>query len=237
MGTADRKRREFARRETTLLAVARELLRADGLGGIGLDRVAESAEYSRGTVYKHFTCKEDLVVALATETQQQRLELLERAARLDGRAREKLCAIGEVSVLLYPHHLQAELMVYTAAVRDRASPERRAAFEEFETRNMAVTQRVVEEAIAVGDLLLPNHVEPLDFVFNAWSQIIGSHMLMASGALPELGVGDPASALRRGMHALLDGYGWRPLSTEWDYDTTLSRVRKELAPNGATVGA
>lgn len=27
---------------------------------------------------------------------------------------------------------------------------------------------------------------------------------------------------------LLDGFGWRPLSTEWDYAKTVERVRSEL---------
>ncbi len=238
MGTAERKRREVERREAALLATARELLHADGFAGVGLDRVAEVAEYSKGTVYKHFTCKEDLVVALAVQTQQLRLELVERAARIDGLSREKLCGIGEVSVLLYPDHLQAELVVYTAAIRERASVGRQDALKELEARSMAVTQGVVEEAVAAGDLVLPGHMGPLDFVFNAWSHIIGSHMLMASGAaLAELGVVDPGSVLRRGMHALLDGYGWRPLSTEWDYDRTVRRIHRELSlPEGDPVG-
>ena len=29
----------------------------------------------------------------------------------------------------------------------------------------------------------------------------------------------------------LDGFGWRPLSTEWDYPATLERVRKEVFPD------
>jgi hypothetical protein len=36
------------------------------------------------------------------------------------------------------------------------------------------------------------------------------------------------NALRRGANALLDGYGWRPLSNEWDYEVTRRRVTDEV---------
>ena len=45
-------------------------------------------------------------------------------------------------------------------------------------------------------------------------------------AHPDLG--DPSEALRRNQNAILDGYGWRPLTDEWDYDATRRRVLTEV---------
>ena len=30
------------------------------------------------------------------------------------------------------------------------------------------------------------------------------------------------------LHVLLDGYGWRPLSHEWDYEKTSERIQVEV---------
>jgi hypothetical protein len=42
------------------------------------------------------------------------------------------------------------------------------------------------------------------------------------------GITEPMNALRRAAGALLDGYVWRPLTSDWDYDATRKRVAKEV---------
>ena len=41
---------------------------------------------------------------------------------------------------------------------------------------------------------------------------------------------DETKMLNRNYHALLDGYGWKPLSSDWDYVAVQERVRKEVFP-------
>ncbi len=41
-------------------------------------------------------------------------------------------------------------------------------------------------------------------------------------------IGDRFETLRDCVAKLLDGFGWRPLSSEWDYSKTVDRVRTEL---------
>ncbi len=60
-----RKQREIRQREAYLLDVARKMLMEHGFSGLSMDRLAEATEYSKGTVYQHFSTKEDLVAALA----------------------------------------------------------------------------------------------------------------------------------------------------------------------------
>jgi hypothetical protein len=47
---------------------------------------------------------------------------------------------------------------------------------------------------------------------------------------PAAGVGDPRVVLRRMGGRLLDGLGWRPLSSEWDYRATMARIYAEVFP-------
>jgi hypothetical protein len=39
-------------------------------------------------------------------------------------------------------------------------------------------------------------------------------------------------AVRSNLQAFLDGLGWRPLSTEWDYEATAQRVLSEVFAGG-----
>src|SRR5277367_6090373 len=85
VSTLTRKQREVHQRELMLLDVARKMLVEDGYAGLKLDRLAEATEYSKGTVYQHFSTKEDLVTALALQTMERRTLLFARAAAFKGR--------------------------------------------------------------------------------------------------------------------------------------------------------
>ena len=68
-------------------------------------------------------------------------------------------------------------------------------------------------------------------MFAIMSMVIGTHTLTSNfrPLLVETGVDDPFAALRDNIQVLLDGFGWRPLSTEWDYAATYdSRIIKEV---------
>src|SRR5271165_2360473 len=107
MGTLTRKQREVRQRETALLGIARKMLIEQGYAGLSMDQLAESTEYSKGTIYQHFSTKEDLVTALAIESMERRVELFLRAEQFVGRSRERMLAIGvadEIFSLLETHH-------------------------------------------------------------------------------------------------------------------------------------
>jgi AcrR family transcriptional regulator len=80
-----RKQREIWQREQMFLDVARGTLIESVFAGLSLDRLAEAPEDSRGTVYQHFSTKEDLVTALAVQSNEQRLALFDRARALTRR--------------------------------------------------------------------------------------------------------------------------------------------------------
>ena len=72
-------------------------------------------------------------------------------------------------------------------------------------------------------------MEEVLFGLNAFSQ----GMFERIGSPPPLvGVGDPRVVLRRMGGRLLDGLGWRPLSSEWDYRATMKRIYAESSRLG-----
>lgn len=233
MGTVTRKQREVQQRELLLLDVARRMLIEKGYAGLNMDRLAEATEYSKGTIYQHFSTKEDLVTALALQSMEQRVMLFGKAREFQGRPRERLTAIGvadELFARLHPHYFRSELIIKIADLEDRASLERREMMQGLECRCVDDALAIVHEAVAAGDLKLPKSTAPGDVIFGVFTLSIGtqSTILNFREVLQEMGISSPLSSYRDNCQFLLDGFGWRPLRTEWDYAETYRRIAREV---------
>jgi AcrR family transcriptional regulator len=237
MTTLTRKQREIQHRESQILDLARDMLLEHGYHGLSMDRIAESLEYSKGTIYQHFSCKEEILLALANEALDARVQLFRRAAAFRGRPRERMAAVGlaaELFARLYPHHLHVEQVVRLSSVWEKTSEKRRHLMRTCETQCMATLSGIVRDAVAVGDLALPASVEPEAVVFGLWSMNYGAQSIAASSdTLAEIGIADPHQSLRDNCNHLLDGFGWSPLTSELDYDACRTRICREVFPREA----
>jgi AcrR family transcriptional regulator len=221
--------RNERRKVRDLLASALRLVRNEGVSDFSMERLASATGYSRTALYRYFPCKEEVVVALAVESFKKRVELYRMVPSFAGRPRERWVAMAEVSVIFYPDLFDVELLTYTMSFRERTSEARRAELHLLEMEGYGIAAEIVREAVAEGDLSLPDGMTPEKFTF-------GNSMLMNGifgaigtvGLTDELGVGDPIGAARWFGGRLLDGCGWRPLSDEWDYGQTMRRIYGEL---------
>ncbi|QDS97366.1 TetR/AcrR family transcriptional regulator [Adhaeretor mobilis] len=230
--TLTRKERERQQREAKILQLARGMLRESGYLGLSMDRIAAEMEYSKGTIYQHFRNKEEIILALANEALEARIELFEQAATWPGNTRERISAIGaaaEEFVERYPHYFAVEQIVRSSSIWEKTSDERQQFMRSCEQRCMQIISGIVRDALAHGDLTMPKNRAPEDLVFGLWSLNFGSYIIMASSnSLGEVGIGDPVAALRDNQSFMLDGYGWRPFSHEADYPALMDRVRREV---------
>ena len=78
MGIAERKRREFEHREQVILGAALGLFDRDDWLSVTVDQIADAAEIGKGTIYKHFSSKEDLYARLTLDFYYGLLEELEK---------------------------------------------------------------------------------------------------------------------------------------------------------------
>ena len=102
--TTERKQRELKLREDLILDTAAAMFSEQGYLNLNLDKLAEKVQYSKGTLYQHFETKEDLLLAVAGRSLEQRQILFQRAAGFSGRARERMCAIGIADrIFVYNH--------------------------------------------------------------------------------------------------------------------------------------
>ena len=235
MNTLSRKQREIQEREGKILELAREMLVQGGYLGLNMDAIATSLEYSKGTIYNHFSCKEEIIIALAVQTMEKRTGLFERAAAYRGGSRERICAVGmaaELFVRLYPSHFHVEQLIRSYSIWEKTSEKRRQTMRMSEMRCMTIVSGVVRDAVSQGDLTLTEKSSPEDLVFGLWSQTFGAHAIIAtSESMADLGIQDPFAAIRNSIHMCLDGFGWLPLSTEYDYDGLFERLQHEIFPN------
>lgn len=231
MTTLSRKQREIQERETKILQVAREMLLRDGYLGLSMDRIAEAVEYGKGTVYRHFPNKEDIILALAVETQKKRTSLFQRASLFHGKSRERLTAVavaGELFVRLYPEHFCVEQVVRLSSIWEKTSEKRQDVMRTCEHACIGIVSGIVRDAVAHGDLVLPGEMTPEGMVFGLWSISFGSYTLMSTSApLLDIGIQEPTLAIRGCINQMLDGFGWKALSTEHDYEAVFQKALTE----------
>ena len=229
-----RKQREIRAREARILSVARQQLVEGGYLGLNMDRIAVQIEYSKGTIYQHFRNKEEILLALATDALDTRVRMFRAAAAMEGPHRVRLATVGaaaEAFVEHYPYHFMVEQIVRAASIWEKTSPERRRLMESCELQCMTTVVGVVHDAVAAGDLTLPEGARPEEIVFGMWSIYLGTQIIThSSQTLADIGIDDPLVSLRRNQSLMLDGYGWRPLSSEFDYPAHMDRVKRQRFP-------
>ena len=233
MKTQDRREREFRRREADFLDLARRLIVEHGFPAFGMDRLAEATEYSKGTVYQHFSSKEDLMSALAAQSMVRRVHMFAKALQFDGSSRERMAALGVAEELFFrlnPLYYRSELVIKFAAMENRVSAERTATLHQLEQECFTGLLSLTEQASAAGDLTLPPPLKPADMCLGFWALSTGLFGAVQSYApmLSRFGVNKPVAGFRRMFEGMLDGLGWRPLTSEKDWAKTYQRIDTEV---------
>jgi AcrR family transcriptional regulator len=234
VSTRERRQREIEGRERLFLHKAQDLVARDGLLNLQMCRVAESCEYSVGTLYQHFASKEDLLVALLTERVGERAELFRCAAAWEASPRDRMFAIAaadRIFVQRHPEHFRVAQFATTEVVWGAASEGRRQAYLRAQRPLGEIVFSIVQEAIESGDLALVEDTAE-EAAISLWTLVTGTHHLVhAHGVLESYSVHDPYRLMGRSVHRLLNGWGWRPLfdfEQPGRYGAYLERLREEV---------
>ena len=99
----DRKQREFERREEDILDAALKLFSGPGWEAVTIDQIAKKAEIGKGTVYKHFASKDELLFRLMLRFYHGLLMQLQQETFGD---EEVLTSFERIFVLAFRYHLQ-----------------------------------------------------------------------------------------------------------------------------------
>lgn len=228
------KKLEILNRESVVLQVARDLLLQRGYHGLTMARVAEAAACSKATIYQHFSCKEEIIIALAIESADIQRDLVERAATFQGSPRERMLAVGlatELFAELYADASRVFQIVNGEAILEKVSEESIWRLRSCGLRTVNVLLGIIRDAMARGDLQLPPGHRAEDIIYHFWLLGEGGKSAAHTWLPPgELGIHAPFDSIHKTAAVMGDGYGWRPLSTEWDYGATAGRVWREVFP-------
>jgi len=228
MSTSSRRNKEFIEREMLFVNNAREILKTQGLNALTMEHVAEISHYSKGTIYKHFTCKEDLYCALTTVSLNYLLQLCITAKKYPGRPREQFIALL-IAYRLYSERYPREFNLVAAARSadryEKASSKFRQKHEELQSKLDEISRGVLRSAVANGDLTLDDQISVDLVLFGAWALNQGIQTLSkAPDLIKHLSLPDFSKVYLIQCHSLFDGYGWQPLSREWDYPETIQKA-------------
>lgn len=232
MSTLSRKQREIQQREKLILDAAQDLLQRQGYNQLTMERIAETVEYSKGTIYNHFASKEDLICSLACRAINNLIDIFQLAYNYPGCTRERYSAIG-IGYSLYnqlnPLDAQYLQIFKNKTVREKVSQARLAQVERLEQKITRIAKSIVQEAIDCGDLDRKYQEKISTIVFGCWSMHYGALLLEKSDIpLQQLGFSPVVTMLWDNTNVYLDGYRWRPLSTEVDADSWLTDISLAL---------
>jgi AcrR family transcriptional regulator len=221
-GSDQRRQRQVA----ALLEHAWEVVTRVGIAGLTMEELAKEAGYTRSAVYRYFRSKEDIAIALAIEAAEQRVWLYDKVMRLEARPRERLVAFVETMTRLFPRHL---LVARTAFANALYSERKQDVLHDLSRRDYLACLSITRQGVERDDLPLPAGVPIEDLALAVYGFTRGMYASVNDATLlREAGVVDLEQSNRRILRTFLDGLGWRPLSTEHDYDETMRRLQAEL---------
>jgi len=227
------KQRAIRERDARILSAGRSILLEHGYFGLTMDRVAKETRCPKGTLYHRFSCKEDIIIALATDCLRRRNHMMVRGAAFRGRPRERLTGVAEGVGLFTRLNPDDSRIIHMAIgpLQEKVSPERLSLLTQFERETIEIVQRILVDSIAAGDLVLPQGTILGEIVLGAWGMVDGAFSLI-EGNVPQraFGIHNPYHTVWRAFNRYADGYGWRPLFHELDFEEVLAKVRREVFP-------
>lgn len=221
MNTQSRRQREFEQRELLFLNTARDIIRSEGISALTMDKIAELTEYAKGTVYKHFSCKEDILCGLCLDSLGHMHGLFQHAITWEGTSRDKIICIAagyHLYTQRFPEEFDLLIAARTNNIREKASAERLERMDQVDSLVMNAIRAVIQLGIDCGDLKLNDHLLIDDLCFGLWSLSFGLLVLdHARDMICGLQLSPANELMLTQMSCLLDGYNWHPLGTECDY--------------------
>jgi len=223
-------------REQQVIEAAIVLIEHHGIENLTIDKVVAKVPFSKGTVYKHFLGKEDLLLAISNHAMLILTELFLRTASHQVCTRERMLLINFsylMFAILQPSLFQTALCAKAPTVYEKCSAQRLAEQEQLEQQLMGTIYNVIEEAITNGNLTLPSYMNIQQLCFAAWSMSFGTITLL-SNQVEQCG-GRNNLVVERELfiqsNLFFDGLKWQPVSEDKDYRAALKQSLEQVFSN------
>jgi AcrR family transcriptional regulator len=228
-------------REQEMLECAKGIILDEGEAALTIDKLVKKLPYSKGTVYNHFTSKEDIILALCSAHMEQVASVVTKALAFNGTSREKALAVHVGSLLnsqANPQNFMIGVTVKTAGNTAKASEIRRQQNQQTEVALLSPVFAHFQASVDAGECELPLDMQIEQLLFACWSVDFGIQVLL-------MGDNDTCSfrskldaerELVNSINLIHDGMGWLPLSKHFDWKTSVQRMKEGIfAPEMAEI--
>ncbi|CAM2878990.1 TetR/AcrR family transcriptional regulator [Moritella viscosa] len=223
-------------REKDIMNAAITLISEIGIVNLTMDKLVAKVPFSKGTVYKYFSGKEDLLLAISNYSIAMLSGFFSRAAQFEGESRERILLLNFaylIYALLHPVLFQTVICSKSPNVYGKASANRLQDQKHLESNLLSISRGVVQEALDNKNLIRPEHMSIEQLCFSNWSMGYGI-VLLLSGTVHECSNRAGfviEQELFNQNNLLFDGLGWQPLSNQKDYRTVLNKSLQVVFPN------
>jgi len=219
-------------REEFILDTAYRLWKKDGHASLTMAGLAKKFSFSKGTLYNHFQSREDVILALICRFVRVCHDLISRASLYSGSPRERfiaICVAADIDARMNESGLE---FMASETLLNNASPARRDVFLRLHNDIFNTFIGLVRDAISQGDL--PADTEAELVTNSAWSLYVGAQELyQRKFVYPDLKRDDFEQKQVKMFHALLDGFRWKPHSSDIDYPALREKVLRDIFPKEA----
>lgn len=208
-----RKQREIIQRHELILDKSRQLFIKHGYHSVTMDMIAKELEYSKGTIYQHFNCKECIITSLCIRFCALINKLINTVAEQKQlNPRLQMLLIQEAFIMvqeLCRDDVQIKNLADSQPFCTKVSSELRNKSSEIDHETFAVVVTIVKQAITNKQLKLPTNTTVEDIAIGCWAMAHGIYMLTQSnGCGSSFNLSEPRELLRKNSDLYLDGVGW-----------------------------
>lgn len=222
-------------REQQIIDAAISLIQLNGIENLTMDKVVAIVPFSKGTIYKHFSGKEDLLLAISNQAIAILSDLFFRAYEYQGCTRERMLLLNFsylIYAVLHPALFQSVICAKTANIMAKSSELRVKEQEKLEVKLLTSLYSIIEEAIGNGNLVLPEHMNIQQLCFANWSMAYGAIALLSNEVEQCSGREDLIVERELFNHSnlLFDGMAWAPLTKDKSHCKHLLVALQDLFP-------
>lgn len=211
-------------REELILSVALSLLKEFGLNVLTMQAIADRTEYSKGTIYQHFSCKEDVLAKLVIRCGQRLISLIDLALANSHGLRHKVVMVS------WAFFINAELESETASLVSMVkSPEFQTKISDSQQEDLSIIdQSILSRVIGLFTQQTDIGADKVKVgAFGWWAMKWGvQDVLMNDWEMSKLGFDDPKHYFFESLHVFLDGLGVQRDEFSHDFEKVQAQAKQ-----------
>ena len=212
MAYLSRKQRDLQRRVELILQVGHDLLLKFGYRGLTMNRIAELTEYSKGTIYQHFSCKEEIILQLASQSTKRLQEVLGKVSAYDSPTHVRVALLAEACYVFfkkYPLEFGLLSTIKSRAIRERVSDVQLKELELLERAIITQIEGILTKGVNAGELILAEGFSEEELAHGTWFMLYGSAAFFDGIPANTPDAYDKLTLIRKNFHAYIAAWRWQ----------------------------